>query len=80
MNDEGEYICTGDNVVGSSSASAVIKVRSPPEIVITPRNYMAVTDGNPISVDCRAEGYPEPWVVIRGKNAPQSLLRDRLIL
>lgn len=68
VNDEGEYICSGDNSVGSYSASAVIKVRSPPEITITPRNFMEVTAGDPVSIECRADGYPEPQVTIRGLN------------
>ncbi|KOB69320.1 Terribly reduced optic lobes [Operophtera brumata] len=78
VNDEGEYICTGDNIVGSSSASAVIKVRSPPEIVITPTNYLEINAGDQINVDCRAEGYPEPLVTITGPDRREVSSQSRI--
>lgn len=67
VNDEGEYICTATNIAGTSSASAVLKVRSPPEIVLS-QPYVDVPDGDPVNIDCRASGYPEPTVTItKGK-------------
>ncbi|XP_068617476.1 basement membrane-specific heparan sulfate proteoglycan core protein isoform X3 [Battus philenor] len=65
VNDEGEYICTATNEAGSDRASAVIKVRSPPEIMITPSNYVEVVRGDSVTVECRAQGYPEPMVSIK---------------
>lgn len=63
MNDEGEYTCTATNVAGTASASAVLKVRSPPEIAV--QSYVTVVRGDPINVECRASGYPEPMVSIK---------------
>ncbi|XP_048488585.1 basement membrane-specific heparan sulfate proteoglycan core protein isoform X3 [Plutella xylostella] len=65
VNDEGEYTCTARNDAGTSSASAVLKVRSPPKIVITPKNDLTVADGDQFNIECRASGYPEPLVSIR---------------
>lgn len=65
MNDEGEYTCTARNDAGSASASAVIKVRSTPEITITPSTYLQLSVGDPVNVECRANGYPEPLVSIQ---------------
>lgn len=65
MNDEGEYTCTARNDAGSASASAVIKVRAIPEITITPNAYVQVSSGEPLNIECRASGYPEPVVSIQ---------------
>ncbi|XP_050360622.1 basement membrane-specific heparan sulfate proteoglycan core protein isoform X6 [Nymphalis io] len=65
VNNEGEYTCTATNEAGSSSASATIKVRSPPAITITPNNYIQVIKGERVNVECRADGYPEPEVSIK---------------
>ncbi|XP_049885171.1 basement membrane-specific heparan sulfate proteoglycan core protein-like isoform X3 [Pectinophora gossypiella] len=65
VNDEGEYTCVATNVAGTSSASAVLKVRSPPEIIITPNSYLVAGQGDPVTVECRASGYPEPLVSIK---------------
>ncbi|KAI5637001.1 immunoglobulin domain-containing protein [Phthorimaea operculella] len=64
VNDEGEYQCVARNEAGTSSASAVLKVRSTPEITITPNNYVQAFAGDPVNVECRASGYPEPMVSI----------------
>lgn len=67
VNDEGEYTCTVTNLAGSTSASAVLKVRSPPEITITPSNFQQVLHGEQVTVECRANGYPDPIVSIKSK-------------
>lgn len=67
MNDEGEYTCTARNDAGTASASAVIKVRSLPEITIIPTtngNNIQISNGDPLDVECRATGIPEPLVSI----------------
>ncbi|XP_075991621.1 terribly reduced optic lobes isoform X3 [Anticarsia gemmatalis] len=64
VNDEGEYTCTAHNAAGTVSASAVIKVRSPPEITISPDGNIQARYGEPVNVECRATGHPEPLVSI----------------
>ncbi|XP_045541991.1 basement membrane-specific heparan sulfate proteoglycan core protein isoform X1 [Papilio machaon] len=65
VNDEGEYICTATNDAGSDRSSTVIKVRSPPEIFITPSDYVEAVRGDSVTIECRARGYPEPMVSIK---------------
>ncbi|XP_047041100.1 basement membrane-specific heparan sulfate proteoglycan core protein-like isoform X2 [Helicoverpa zea] len=65
VNDEGEYTCTARNEAGTASASAIIKVRALPEITITPSPYVQLSSGDPINIECRASGYPEPQVSIQ---------------
>ncbi|CAH2103371.1 unnamed protein product [Euphydryas editha] len=68
VNDEGEYTCTATNDAGSASASATIKVRSPPVITIIPNNNIEVNKGDRVNVECRADGYPEPEVSIKSSD------------
>ncbi|XP_045784357.1 basement membrane-specific heparan sulfate proteoglycan core protein-like isoform X5 [Maniola jurtina] len=68
VNDEGEYTCTATNEAGSVSASAILKVRSPPVIRIIPDTYVKGYRGDSINVECRADGYPEPEVSIKSNS------------
>lgn len=65
VNDDGKYTCTATNDVGSSSATAIVRVRSPPEITITPNTYNQVIRDDSLTIECRADGLPEPMVSIR---------------
>lgn len=67
MNDEGEYSCTASNIAGTATASATIKVRSPPEVTVSPSNFIEAVDGDSVTVECRASGYPQPMVSIRSE-------------
>ncbi|XP_072931305.1 basement membrane-specific heparan sulfate proteoglycan core protein [Epargyreus clarus] len=64
VNDEGEYTCTASNSAGTVSARAQIKVVSMPEITITPKVFMKAFLGDSVTVECRANGYPDPEVSI----------------
>ncbi|KAL0852381.1 hypothetical protein ABMA28_000578 [Loxostege sticticalis] len=68
VNDEGEYSCTASNIAGTATASATIKVRSPPEVTVSPSNFIEAVDGDSVTVECRASGYPQPMVSIRTSN------------
>lgn len=67
VNDEGEYTCTATNEAGSESASATLKVMSPPVIRILPDSNVKGYRGDNINVECRADGYPEPEVTIKSE-------------
>ncbi|XP_028173989.1 basement membrane-specific heparan sulfate proteoglycan core protein isoform X3 [Ostrinia furnacalis] len=68
VNDEGEYYCSASNVAGTATASSTIKVRSPPEVIVTPSDFIQVQYGEPVTVECRARGYPLPMVSIKSAN------------
>ncbi|XP_045509969.1 basement membrane-specific heparan sulfate proteoglycan core protein isoform X5 [Colias croceus] len=74
VNDEGTYTCTATNEAGTASASAIVKVRSPPEITLTPSNYVPAIKGERVDIECRADGYPEPLVSIKSKNDYRELV------
>lgn len=60
--DEGEYICTAENVAGSVSAIAVLEIISPPVISLNPSGPLTVVVGQPLKVECFARGKPTPSV------------------
>ncbi|XP_038216733.1 basement membrane-specific heparan sulfate proteoglycan core protein-like isoform X4 [Zerene cesonia] len=74
VNDEGTYTCTATNEAGTASASAIVKVRSPPEITLTPSNYVPTIKGEKVDIECRADGYPEPLVSIKSKSDYRELV------
>ncbi|XP_073959315.1 basement membrane-specific heparan sulfate proteoglycan core protein-like [Choristoneura fumiferana] len=74
VNDEGEYICTATNVAGQASANATLKVRSVPEITLTPGSFIEANPGEPVEVHCRANGYPEPMVSIKLRSDDRELV------
>lgn len=67
MNDEGEYTCTASNSAGTVNARAQIKVVSMPEITIMPKVFIEADLGDSVTVECRANGYPDPEVSISKK-------------
>ncbi|CAD7086145.1 unnamed protein product [Hermetia illucens] len=59
LNDEGEYSCEADNVVGSISAMGTLTVYSAPKFIIhpTPQSREPPSD---VSFECKASGNPKP--------------------
>ncbi|CAB4070176.1 ROBO2 [Lepeophtheirus salmonis] len=58
---EGMYKCTATSPIGSTSASAYVRVIEPPLITVhSPRTVTAPALGSKIELDCSAEGRPEP--------------------
>ena len=60
--DEGTYICTAKNVVGSVTSSAVLKVLEPPVISVRPPVSLHRQAGQPVQLDCLVSGTPMPLV------------------
>ncbi|RVE42173.1 hypothetical protein evm_013174 [Chilo suppressalis] len=65
VNDEGSYSCSASNAAGTATASTAIKVRSPPELSVMPGDYVQAAYRDPVTVECRASGYPLPMVTIK---------------
>lgn len=61
--DEGSYVCSASNAVGSTSAIAHIEVQSLPVITITPSSgILHVKLGEKVKLTCSATGQPIPNV------------------
>ncbi|XP_018343829.1 PREDICTED: basement membrane-specific heparan sulfate proteoglycan core protein isoform X5 [Trachymyrmex septentrionalis] len=62
-NDDGAYICSASNEVGSTSVIAHIEVQSMPVITITPQHgILQVKRGSRVRLMCSANGHPQPNV------------------
>ncbi|XP_057332116.1 basement membrane-specific heparan sulfate proteoglycan core protein isoform X8 [Microplitis mediator] len=63
VSDDGMYVCTASNPVGSTSATARIEVQSPPVITITPSGGIIQAKlRDRLKLTCHAEGIPQPTV------------------
>ncbi|XP_066593540.1 basement membrane-specific heparan sulfate proteoglycan core protein [Prorops nasuta] len=63
VEDQGAYVCSAVNTVGSTSMTAHIEVQSIPVISIQPRNgILPVKLGDRIRLVCSAAGHPQPNV------------------
>ncbi|GAB1602266.1 basement membrane-specific heparan sulfate proteoglycan core protein-like isoform X6, partial [Argonauta hians] len=65
--DQGGYICTASNAVGTVTATATLLIEGPPKITITPRGPIRVKEGERIRIECVAEGDPSPNVYWEGR-------------
>ncbi|XP_055917180.1 roundabout homolog 2 [Eupeodes corollae] len=70
LEDEGEYSCEADNVVGSISAVGTLTVHSPPKFAVRPSSKSVDVDSD-VSIDCQATGSPSPTIFwsIRGNQS-----------
>lgn len=60
---EGGYTCTAENSAGKVSATTQIIVQSSPTLTIIPSSgVLHVKEGEPIRLECRADGKPAPVV------------------
>ncbi|XP_073667498.1 hemicentin-1 isoform X2 [Paramisgurnus dabryanus] len=57
--DEGQYTCLAENVVGSSNRTTILHVYVMPTIQHGPQIFSTI-EGKPISLPCRAHGVPKP--------------------
>ncbi|XP_055703570.1 basement membrane-specific heparan sulfate proteoglycan core protein isoform X3 [Phlebotomus papatasi] len=67
IEDGGSYQCIGENIAGTTSATAVLNVHQPPMVTVEPgMDTLEVTEGDELTLTCRAVGYPLPsvqWIV-----------------
>nr|XP_020476656.1 basement membrane-specific heparan sulfate proteoglycan core protein-like [Monopterus albus] len=57
---QGQYRCMASNSAGSSTARAALNVKYAPKVRLTPAGPLRVRIGDPVSVECRATGRPNP--------------------
>nr|XP_020510289.1 roundabout homolog 2-like isoform X1 [Labrus bergylta] len=70
--DEGTYICTSENSVGKTEASAMLQVHVPPQIATKPRDQIA-SQGRSVAFQCGTTGNPPPAIFWQ-KEGSQMLL------
>ncbi|KAF6723857.1 Basement membrane-specific heparan sulfate proteoglycan core protein [Oryzias melastigma] len=57
---QGQYRCVAVSSAGRGSASAVLNIKHPPKLRLTPAGPLLVRVGDTVSVQCRATGRPRP--------------------
>ncbi|CAL8330770.1 unnamed protein product [Lota lota] len=57
---QGQYRCVVFNYAGRTSGTAVLNVRYPPTVTLTPAGPLRVRVGEPVSIECRGTGRPRP--------------------
>ncbi|XP_028257047.1 secreted immunoglobulin domain 4 [Parambassis ranga] len=60
---QGQYRCVASNSAGRSFANAVLNVKYAPKVRLTPVGPLRVRVGDPVSVECRAQGRPRPTLL-----------------
>ncbi|XP_026159383.1 secreted immunoglobulin domain 4 [Mastacembelus armatus] len=60
---QGQYRCLAANSVGRKSATAMLTVKNPPKVRLTPAGPLQVRMGDPVSVECRGTGRPRPTLM-----------------
>ncbi|CAL1546871.1 unnamed protein product [Lymnaea stagnalis] len=65
VEDQGEYICTAVNELGTVSATASLRVEGPPTIEIKPGKNIIVVTGQRVYIECIGLGEPVPNVFWR---------------
>ncbi|XP_076811093.1 roundabout homolog 2-like isoform X2 [Clavelina lepadiformis] len=76
VEDEGEYICTAENKVGSQTASAYVTVQAEPELIEVASDT-TVQVGETVSLPCRAGGDPPPTVYWRKLHGKEGMFSGR---
>lgn len=56
----GQYVCTAENIAGTTTALATLEIQTPPKISISPGTPHRVRSGESVRLECRAEGDPLP--------------------
>lgn len=57
---QGQYRCVAGSPAGRVFDTAILNVKFPPKVRLTPAGPLRVRMGDPVSVDCRADGRPRP--------------------
>ncbi|XP_060586623.1 basement membrane-specific heparan sulfate proteoglycan core protein-like isoform X4 [Ruditapes philippinarum] len=60
--EQGGYICTAENEMGSTTATATLIVEGPPTITIQPSKTVYALIGQRVTLECTADGDPIPSV------------------
>uniref|UniRef100_H2MJH9 Ig-like domain-containing protein n=1 Tax=Oryzias latipes TaxID=8090 RepID=H2MJH9_ORYLA len=70
---QGQYRCVAVSSAGRGAASAVLNVKHPPKLRLTPAGPLLVRVGDAVSVQCRATGRPRPKLTWRRQGSTLQL-------
>jgi hypothetical protein len=60
IDDDGDYVCLGENELGRHSAVAHLVVRKPPQVRILQASPMVFRPNDSFQLDCMVSGHPPP--------------------
>ncbi|KAK3801367.1 hypothetical protein RRG08_059069 [Elysia crispata] len=60
--EQGEYVCSATNQMGTVTATVSVRVEGPPSITVTPSKRVVSIVGNRVFMECVATGEPMPTV------------------
>ncbi|XP_067659130.1 basement membrane-specific heparan sulfate proteoglycan core protein-like isoform X2 [Haliotis asinina] len=63
--EQGSYVCTATNAMGTVTVTATLKIEGPPKISILPSRKVTSLEGERVTLECTGEGEPTPNVFWR---------------
>ncbi|GAB6018614.1 hypothetical protein CHUAL_000299 [Chamberlinius hualienensis] len=75
-NEQGRYICTANNSVGTVTGVANLIIQGLPEITISPSSPYTVSVGQKVRIDCYAKGDPLPSVYWKSMLKRDNIIRS----
>ncbi|KAJ0065826.1 hypothetical protein NL108_000048, partial [Boleophthalmus pectinirostris] len=73
--DFGEYVCTGKNKIGESTATITLHVFEAPEVFVSVEQQRASV-GDRVSISCNVSGHPQPELHWLNKLNGQAIVQD----
>ncbi|KAK6175562.1 hypothetical protein SNE40_014001 [Patella caerulea] len=70
--EQGQYICTATNVMGTVTGTASLRIEGPPKINIKPGRRVTALVGETVTLECTGEGAPTPNVFWRSETPRRS--------
>ncbi|KAK2815881.1 hypothetical protein Q5P01_026348 [Channa striata] len=70
----GRYHCVADSSAGRNVATAVLNVKLNPDVEMIPQGPLQVKRADPVSVECRATGNPQPQLIWKRVVANEQLV------
>ncbi|XP_038163323.1 basement membrane-specific heparan sulfate proteoglycan core protein-like [Cyprinodon tularosa] len=74
----GQYRCVAISAAGRSFANAVLNVKFPPKVKLTPVGPLQITTGDPVTVECSATGRPRPTLTWKRRGSTLQLVSQEI--
>ncbi|XP_048238836.1 basement membrane-specific heparan sulfate proteoglycan core protein-like isoform X2 [Haliotis rufescens] len=70
--EQGSYVCTATNAMGTVTATAILRIEGPPKVSISPSRKVTSLEGDRVTLECTGEGEPTPNVFWRSDTRRRS--------